>query len=173
MPSTIKSLLASVELDVNKLKSCKWGQPVDTDKLGIYFLSTCLKTGCIENTYKNAPISEAIIKQWITKISTIEIDGKAGISYLELLNRLNKYWLPDENILYIGQTECKGGLKKRISQYYKTSLGERKPHAGGHWIKTLVNLNELHVHYIPTSSPLMIEKEILRDFTKQVSQHTL
>lgn len=173
MPSTIISLLQSVNLDFSKLKSCKWEHYVDTDEIGIYFISTSLKTDCIENTYEKAPISESKLRLWITKIRTIEIDGKAGINTLELLNRLNRFWLPDENILYIGQTECKGGLKKRISQFYRTDLGERKPHAGGHWIKTLSCLNDLYVHYISTSSPLILEKEILKNFASQVSLDTL
>lgn len=173
MPSTVKTLLESVNLDISKIKTCRWGQNVDADKHGIYFISTSLKTDCIENTYKGAPISINILDKWISKIKTIEIDGRSGINSLDLFNRLNKFWLPDENILYIGQTECNGGLKKRLSQYYKTNLGERKPHAGGHWIKTLLNLTDLYVHYIPTFTPLILEKEILVNFTKEVSQNTL
>jgi hypothetical protein len=87
--------------------------------------------------------------------------------------RLNSFWLPDENIIYIGQTESKSGLKGRVRQYYNTELGERKPHAGGHWIKTLNVLNQLFVHYIPTQNPIPTEEKILRAFVSQVSKSTL
>ena len=173
MPSTIKSLIESVGLDINKLKHCKWGETLDTDNQGIYFISTSLKIDTIENTYNQAPISQNILKDWIAKVKTIEIEGIKEINSLKLFNCLNKFWLPDENILYIGQTECKAGLKKRLSQYYRTDLGERKPHAGGHWIKTLLNLYDLYVHYVPTTSSLILEKEILKKFVNHVSLHTL
>ena len=97
----------------------------------------------------------------LTKVKTIQIDNKLALSVLTLKDRLDKFWLPDENILYIGKTDCVGGLKKRIGQYYSTEIGERKPHAGGHWIKTLNILNELFVHYLPIQNPLQLEEKII------------
>jgi hypothetical protein len=92
---------------------------------------------------------------------------------LQLRDRLNQFWLSDESILYIGQTESSKGIKGRVSQYYRTELGERRPHAGGHLLKTLSILNQLFVHYFPDNTPILTEENLLRTFVKHVSKQTL
>jgi hypothetical protein len=54
-------------------------------------------------------------------------------------------------------------------------LGDRRPHAGGHWIKTLTNLTSLTVHYAELDSvadPEDVEKQMLRTFSQAVSAQT-
>ena len=172
MPTSITDLLTTVKLDVTRLKTVKWGQTVNSSSKGIYFISTSANPSLNANLFDMAPIDESILNFWISKIKTIQIDGIPNPKTAGLKQRLNEFWLPDENILYIGQTESGGGLKNRINQYYRTELGERKPHAGGHWIKTLKPLNELFVHYIATVNPPEFEENLLRNFILQVSDVT-
>jgi hypothetical protein len=174
MPSTIKDLVEHVGLNINNIKTIKWGQKLECSYSGIYFISMSPKIDVIENVFPNAFFDDGQIKAWINKVKSIEIDRKPGINYTELKDRLNKFWITDENIIYIGQTNCKGGLEKRVGQYYNTELGENGPHAGGHWVKTLKNYTDLlFVHYICTNNPLTLEKEILKKFIKQVSFNSL
>jgi hypothetical protein len=97
----------------------------------------------------------------------MSIEGQPFISTELLHNRLQSYWLPDENILYIGQTE--NNLRQRIQQFYKTELGQSKPHAGGHWIKTLTILPQTSVHYLSTTNSVEIEEQLLTLFSASVS----
>jgi hypothetical protein len=54
-------------------------------------------------------------------------------------------------------------------------LGDRAPHAGGHWIKTLANLKSLTVHYAESDNlgdPAALEKQILLSFSQAASEQT-
>jgi hypothetical protein len=144
---------------------------LESTSIGIYFISTSKDPNSVSQLFENAPIDENILKFWINKVRTIQVDGVPA-TVQNLKKRLESFWLPDENIIYIGQTESGRGLKGRVYQYYNTELGERKPHAGGHWIKTLKILNQLYVHYIPCQKPEEKEKEIMRIFVSQVSEET-
>ncbi len=172
MASSINQLVESVGLSAGRLRVTKWNSEVESSSIGIYFLSTSKDPKSNLSLITNAPIDENILKFWIKKVPTIKVDGTpATVEKLKL--RLDSFWLPDENILYIGQTKSGKGLKGRLNQYYDTELGERKPHAGGHWIKTLKILNDLFVHYIPCQHPEDTEKKIMRQFVSQVSESTL
>jgi hypothetical protein len=173
MPSTIKKLLESVGLRADDVVSVRWGQAFDETSPGIYFISTSSSIQTSEGILPNAPVDESILKFWNSKVKGIQIDGKYLSSSLQLKERLDKFWLPDENILYIGKADCIGGITKRVNQYYKTEIGERKPHAGGHWIKTLSNLNDLYVHFVCCESPLSVERSLLDCFLANVSSMSL
>lgn len=171
MPISINELLTSAGLNTNQLKTVQWGRPIDTSSIGIYIISTSLNPDSNSNLFDNSPVDESVLDFWIKKVKTIQINGRPA-SVGELKQQLNSFWLPDENIIYIGQTESSKGLRGRVNQYYRTELGDRKPHAGGHWIKTLKILNELFVHYIPTQNPMDVEKKLMQNFISQVSDKT-
>ncbi len=172
MATTINDLINTAGLDPGRLKTAKWGQPLDSNSIGIYIVSTCGQPNKNSNLYDQAPIDENILRFWLSKVPTFQIDKTPNPTLNELKKRLSGFWLPDENIVYIGQTESGGGLRSRVNQYYRTELGERKPHAGGHWIKTLKILNQLFVHYIDDKTPTATEEILLHAFTKQVSEKT-
>ncbi|GAB1447188.1 hypothetical protein MASR2M44_01790 [Bacteroidota bacterium] len=172
MATTINNLLITAGLEPGRLKTVKWGQPLDSTSIGIYIVSTCGQPDQNSNLYDQAPIDESILRFWLSKVPTLQIDNTPNPTLNELKKRLSGFWFPDENIVYIGQTESGGGLRSRVNQYYRTELGERKPHAGGHWIKTLNILNQLFVHYIDDKTPNTTEEKLLHAFVKQVSDKT-
>lgn len=114
-----------------------------------------------------------ILKEWIDKVEGFTID-KSLIHDFELIkNRLSQFWLNDESILYIGKAQIRKrgkGLGNRIQEYYDTVFGEKKPHAGGHWIKTLSNLKDLYVYYIECSNSPKIENDMMKIFESSVSE---
>ena len=121
---------------------------------------------------KHAPISEEIIKKWINKVNGFEIDKQMTFDSDIVIERLSKFWLPDENILYIGKGPKRSSgkaLDNRINEYYKTEYGEKRPHAGGHWIKSLSNLDDLFVYAIPCDDPGVVEIKMLEYFINNVS----
>lgn len=172
MAISVSELLKTVGLNSNRLKTIQWGEEPDNTSVGIYIVSTASKPCTNSNHFEEAPIDENMLKFWINKVKTIQIDGKPNPTVTELKQRLNRFWLPDESIIYIGQTECTGGLKRRMYQYYKTELGDKKPHSGGHWIKTLDIINQLFVHYIGTMNPIEAEEKLMKNFVSQVSDTT-
>jgi hypothetical protein len=90
---------------------------------------------------------------------------------MDLCNRLAGFWLSDENVIYIGKATS---LKTRIAAYYNTPLGNRGPHAGGHWVKTLslAVLNQVCVYFAETASPEDAEDRLLAAFSQRVSEST-
>ena len=84
-------------------------------------------------------------------------------------NALSEFWLSDESTLYIGKTSS---LRNRVRGYYKTPLGDRRPHAGGHWIKTLSLLSETFVYYAESPDPEHAESRLIQAFVTRVSSST-
>lgn len=171
MATTINNLLSCIGLDASCIKTVKWGETIPCSSIGIYIVSTSSNPASSNSLLPNAPIDKNILNSWLKKVPSIEID-KVIADIETLHNRLSSFWLADENIIYIGMTESSKGIKGRVSAYYRTELGESKPHAGGHWIKTLSNLNQLYVHYFPTINPQGVEEQLLRAFIEQVSDVT-
>lgn len=172
MPTTIINLINHCGLDSRKLKTVRWGQPLDCSSFGVYIVSTSGQPDQNLNLYGQAPLDDNILRFWLSKVPSFQIDKAPNPTFTELKNRLSGFWLPDENIVYIGQTECSGGLRSRVNAYYRTEIGDRTPHAGGHWIKTLKILNQLFVHYIDDKTPSATEKRLLNNFVNQVSINT-
>lgn len=173
MPISIIDLINETGLKVNGLETVRWGNIPKSSNTGIYIVSTSQSPKLNNNLCTSAPISNEILKFWLNKVKTLQIDGEISPTVSQLRDRLNQFWLPDESILYIGQTESSKGIKGRVMQYYKTELGERKPHAGGHWIKTLIKLDQLFVHYFPDRTPAKTEENLLLTFVNQVSKRTI
>jgi hypothetical protein len=63
-------------------------------------------------------------------------------------------------------------LRTRVGAYYRTKLGDAKPHKGGWWLKTLANLSDLHVHYAATPDFKRAEEDMLRAFAEGISKRS-
>jgi hypothetical protein len=99
---------------------------------------------------------------------SLTLDGEPNPSRAQLADRLGSYWIPDEDVLYIGLAGQP--LQARVRQYYKTPLGAAKPHKGGWWLKTLSALNDLHMHFAVTSGYKDAEEGMLRTFAAALSE---
>jgi hypothetical protein len=147
----------------------QWNSPVPTNFPGVYIVSITNDPMVLRNI-NQPPIDKQAIEKWILKVQHLTLDGMRPDLYL-LANRISMFWLPDETIIYIGKAGT--SLKARINQYYNTELGERRPHAGGHWIKTLSILTELNVFWCPCENPEDMEEKLLDHFLKNISKETL
>lgn len=58
-------------------------------------------------------------------------------------------WHPGESIVYIGKATS---LRSRLSQFFSHTLGNSSPHMGGHWLKTLANIEDLWIHFAVCSN---------------------
>jgi hypothetical protein len=168
MPTSPNQLLRQVGCAITG--SVRWETKPESREQGVYIVSLHAdpdkKAGLPE-----ASISEATVAAWIERVESLTLDGGRP-EPIALMQRLARYWLPDEAIVYIGKATL---LRKRLGQYYSTPLGDRGPHAGGHWIKTLTNLTSLTVHYAEldnVADPEAVEKQMLRIFSQAVSRQT-
>jgi len=119
--------------------------------------------------YPEAPISRDAVADWISYVPTLLLDKRRPTPET-LAQRLSSFWLPDETVLYIGKAAR--SLKVGVGQYYRTRLGDRKPHAGGCWLKTLSILDQLTVFWACTEHPEQAEANLLSLFTGGVSHDT-
>jgi len=169
MPTTIAQILASASLA--QKGSVKWGDKVNSNSSGVYIISLSPDPSQNLGNLKDAPLSLEVIKEWLDKVKTFKLDGKTKPSVEAVAFHLSQFWLPDENILYIGKADS--NLGKRVGQYYCTPLGASKPHRGGQWIKVLSNINQLFIYYTECSNAKAYETGMLKFFIKKVSSFTL
>jgi hypothetical protein len=171
MPTTIKEIFDAFKIDpINKTK---WGECVYCTDPGIYIVSLSSEFEKNIDLIKVPKFDDQKILQWINKVSLFKIDGSRPT--IQIINdRLTRFWLPDESILYIGKIKRKtnSGLGKRIHEYYETEIGDGGPHSGGQWIKVLKNLNSLYVYYGYSADPKTIEDKMLTYFNDHVSKQT-
>ena len=163
---TVKELLDKFGLEC--VDSVKWGDSVGINDEGVYIISTSMKPDENLGITPKPKFDEKALENWIDKCPSLTIDGdRATIENLK--EKLEKFWLPKENILYIGKTTS---LAKRIRQFYRHALGDTKPHAGGHWLKTLANINDLYVYFISTNDNTSEWKEsnLLEYFSTEVGE---
>ena len=171
MPSTISKLLDKVSLQWTDV--VKWSEHVPSSERGIYIVSLSTDPDQNFGCLRNAPIDREAVREWISRVPTLKLNNELPSSLDEVVNHLKKYWLPDESILYIGQTSGETStLRKRVDEYYRHRLGNNSPHAGGHWIKTLSILEKTFVHYAESRDLRDAEHKLIKAFAANVSSST-
>ena len=100
----------------------------------------------------------------------MRIDGRRATA-ATLDARLRSFWIPGESVVYIGLAGT--SLASRIRQFYRTPLGNRAPHAGGHWLKTLRGLDAFQVTWAASATPDDDEDALLRAFARALPQSAL
>ena len=173
-PTTVNKLSENYNLPL--ANRVKWNERIPTQDEGVYIVSLSDDPGRNNGIQKNPPISRDIIEKWIAKVDGFEIDKIKTFDPDKVIERLSQFWLPDENILYIGKAPKRSsgkGIGNRVREYYKTDYGEKRPHAGGHWLKSLTILDELFVYYTACENPGRIEEGMLRFFCNNVSEATI
>lgn len=137
----------------------RWGNPIRVGGPGVYLVE-------LATPLKSAPVDHMLVAHWIEHVPSLTLDG-ARPTQRELAVRMGEFWLPDETVVYIGMTNLSIG--GRVGAFVKTPLGDRRPHAGGHWLKTLTVLPELRVWWAPTTAPEEYEDALLTAFAEGIS----
>lgn len=165
MTSTVSDLFAAAGLQTSG--AVRWGEPLAEGRSGVYVISLCASPDEVCGTRAKAPLSPDSLDQLLDRCSGLTLDSLPNPTRNELVERISKYWIQDECVLYIGLAGQP--LRKRVSQYYRTPIGAAKPHKGGWWLKTLSVLPELFVHYAVTPDFKEAEEEMMRVFAANVS----
>lgn len=164
MPSRVSNLLDAASLQLTGV--VPWSTAIPSRASGVYIVSLSPKYDQNSHVLETAPIDRNAVRQWISRVPKLELDGRPRPSPDALTKRLSEFWLSDESTLYIGKASS---LRNRVQGYYKTPLGERRPHAGGHWIKTLSILSETFVYYAESPEPEEAESQLIQAFINRVS----
>ncbi|MYB34063.1 MAG: GIY-YIG nuclease family protein [Gammaproteobacteria bacterium] len=167
MPSTISELLDVAHLRL--IGMVPWGEPPEYAESGVYIISLSDDPDSNSRIWRKAPIDHDVLKRWLLQVPEMKLDDQINPSTDALASRLAKFWLPDESILYIGQSKQ---TRKRVKQYYRTPIGRSSPHRGGHWIKTLHVLKETFVYFAESPNPKESEFMLQDAFVKRVSSAT-
>jgi len=136
-----------------------WGTPVRSNRPGVYLVE-------LPQPPAAAPIDFNAIGLWIDRVPSLTVDG-ARPTGRELAARLHGFWLPDQPVVYIGMSAVSIG--KRVAAFQRTVLGERKPHAGGYWLKALTGLDRLRIWWAETDAPEEYEDALFDAFAAGVS----
>lgn len=172
MPTSVSDLFQNV--NVNNIQNVKWGDVISEKEQGVYVISLSDdKNYKPKNVYPEFDVNA--IQQWIDKAPDFKINSKAP-TVESVKQRLMKFWLPDESILYIGKAPRRKngkGIGNRLSEFYRTKIGSRSPHAGGHWFKTFKNLRSFSIFYAVVDDPAGIEYKMLNYFMESVSKKSL
>jgi len=165
MPITVKELFNSVGKEV--MGQVKWNEKINCSLPGVYCVSISNNENVLK-TIEEYPVSLSSVEEWINYVPDMRIDGNIP-TVEEVTERLSKFWLPKETILYIGKAGT--SLRNRVNQYYKTKLGDRQPHAGGHWLKTLDILDELNIFWTISEDKDAeeLEQELLSKFVESIN----
>lgn len=176
MPVTVSDLLDSVDLQpqgpILWSKIMSWHLNSNDTYSGVYFVSLSKCPDSNHGTMPTAPICNNAVQNWIDKVENLKIDGHRPHSPAEIVDRLKKFWLPNENIVYIGSSDS---IKNRIEQLYSHKMGDSMYHRGGHWKRLLSNLDNLNIYYADASSKKETAKRVknilLSKFKTEVSMY--
>ena len=133
------------------------GRPMRASGPGVYIVELPEALGA-------PPIDIARIGKWIEQVDTLRLDG-ARPTARELAARLTSFWLPSRRVLYIGAAES--SIASRVAALDRHVLGERRPHAASHWLKTL-RVPAFRVWWAPTRAVEEYEDALMTAFGESV-----
>lgn len=159
MPLSIRELFAAA--DLNPSGVVQWGELALPNVPGVYCVSWSADA---EATRVNRDIyvpSASAYTDLLSVCPRISVDGVLATPST-LAERIGRFWIANEPVLYIGMAGT--SIRTRVGQYYSTKLGSRAPHAGGWWLKTLENLDQLYVHFASCDDASTREQTMLAAF---------
>jgi transcription elongation factor GreA len=121
----------------------RWDRPVPASGPGLYVVEMAAPL-------PEAPIELTKVGKWLERVETLRLDGARPTSKA-LAARLAALWLPNATILYIGSTT--GSIGGRVRGLPIHVLGDRRPHADGHWLHALKGLEDLRVWWARSAAP--------------------
>ena len=135
-----------------------WGRPVPVTGPGVFLVE-------LPAPLASAPIELTRVGKWVERVGSLRLDGERPTSKA-LAARLAAFWLPSQTIVYIGASEV--SIARRVAAIERTELGDRRPHAGGNWLRTLRSLDGVRVWWAPTAATEEYEDALLTAFADRL-----
>jgi transcription elongation factor GreA len=136
----------------------QWGRPVPAPGPGVFIVE-------LAAPLTTAPIELTRIGKWIERVETLRLDGERPASKA-LAARLASFWLPSQTVLYVGASDV--SVRRRVAAMAATELGDRRPYAGGHWLRVLRTLDGARIWWAPTTATEEYEDALLDAFVAGV-----
>ncbi len=137
----------------------QWGRPISAQGSGVFIIESVAPTA-------SAPIELIRVGKWLERMETLLLDGTRPTSKA-LAGRLGSFWLASQTVLYIGSSDVSVG--RRLAAMARTELGDRRPYAGGHWLRTLRSLDSVRIWWSATSAAAEYEDALFDAFDASVS----
>ena len=131
-----------------------WGRPVPGRSPGVFVVE-------LPAPLPTAPIELTRVGKWLEHVPGLLLDGARPTSRA-LSARLASFWLPSQTVLYVGATGAT--ISGRLAAMGRTTLGDRRPYAGGHWLMTLRALPSSRVWWAATEAIEEYEDALLAAF---------
>lgn len=147
----------------------RWGEKVGLDLPGVYVVASTPDLSDRVGRMMNYQPDLAAFEALSSFCPLVTVDGAPATSE-KLAERIGRFWIPDSPVVYVGLAGT--SVRGRVSQYYRTPIGHSAPHAGGWWLKTLANLDELYVHYARAGAPALAEARLLESFAADMPAAT-
>jgi hypothetical protein len=154
------------EFNLSYSKAVRWKEKFDANFNGVYVIARAEDPCSTEVMNKSFGVCSNAFSSWITEASEITLKGKKLNEEKDtLVQHLQEFWNPNENILYIGQSTSRTNpIQKRVSQFYSHKLGQKGPHTGGYWLKLLDCLDDTYVFYAQSKNPRDMEFKMLMKY---------
>jgi transcription elongation factor GreA len=156
MDSTGPGLLRTVGLLADG--PVPWARPVPASRPGVFVVE-------LPAPLATAPIELTRVGKWLERVETLRLDGERPTSRA-LAARLAAFWLPSQVVLYVGATPT--SIANRVRALRDTTLGERRPHSGGHWLQALRDLEHARIWWAATDAVEEYEDALLAAFGEGV-----
>ncbi|HEX5014496.1 MAG TPA: transcription elongation factor GreA [Candidatus Limnocylindrales bacterium] len=135
-----------------------WGRPFAAAGPGVFVIE-------LPSPPATAPIELTRVGKWIERVPTLHLDGRAAASR-PVAARIASFWIPSTTVLYVGSSTT--SVAGRVAAIEATVLGERRPYAGGHWLKLLTGLERARIWWARTDATEEYEDALFGSFADAV-----
>ncbi len=137
-----------------------WGRPMRASGPGIFIIE-------LPTPPATAPIELTRIGKWIERLPGMRIDGEEATSKA-VAARLASFWIPSTSVLYVGTSQQ--SMAARVGAIERTVLGDRRPYAGGNWLKTLTGLERARIWWAGTDATEEYEDALFSAFAAAIPE---
>lgn len=172
MAVTVKELFDTVGLEFHG--SAKWGDNFEANYSGVYIISLAKDPNFDKAVDVDFEVDLDIFENWYKKARNIKLDGKPVVKASDITNYLKKFWLPNQNIIYIGQSSSLNtSVAKRVAAFYNHQLGNSGPHTGGYWLKLFAFHKNAYIYHAESDNPRDTEFKMLLKFVELSSKKSV
>jgi transcription elongation factor GreA len=135
-----------------------WGRPFAAGGPGVFVVE-------LPAPLMTAPIELTRVGKWIEKVPTLRLDG-AEPSSRAVVARMASFWIPSTTVVFVGGSTT--NIAGRATAIEATALGDRRPYAGGHWLKALKSLERARIWWARTDAVEEYEDALFGAFAEAV-----
>jgi transcription elongation factor GreA len=134
------------------------GRPLPASRAGVFVVE-------LTAPLARAPVELTRVGKWLERVPGLTLDGDRPTSRA-LAARLSAFWLPSQTVVFVGSTTA--SISGRVAAMQRTVLGDRRPHAAGHWLQTFEASTAMRVWWAETEAVEEYEDALLAAFADAI-----